>query len=130
MALLLAVPARRAAGQTPPPGRAYLFTLDLAGTPLDELPAGVKALSGVMTVVDQNGQHMLRASSPSELLITPTDAIAKMTIMPARRLERGTPVMRRKGRLSVGADADITILDYRTVLERATVEHPEATVRS
>ena len=58
-------------------------------------------------------------------VITLSDAIAKMTIMPARRLERGTPAMRRKGRLSVGADADITILDYRTVLDRATVEHPE-----
>lgn len=57
--------------------------------------------------------------------ITLSDAIAKMTIMPARRLERGAPAMRRKGRLSVGADADITILDYRTVMDRATVEHPE-----
>ncbi|HEU5219978.1 MAG TPA: amidohydrolase family protein [Gemmatimonadales bacterium] len=53
------------------------------------------------------------------------DALAKMTIMPARRLERSTAAMRRKGRLSVGADADITILDYRTILDRATVEHPE-----
>jgi N-acyl-D-aspartate/D-glutamate deacylase len=53
------------------------------------------------------------------------DAIAKMTIMPARRLEQRTAAMRRKGRLSVGADADITILDYQTVLDRATVEHPE-----
>jgi dihydroorotase len=53
------------------------------------------------------------------------DAIAKMTIMPARRLEKGSAAMRRKGRLSVGADADVTILDYATVLDRATVEHPE-----
>jgi N-acyl-D-aspartate/D-glutamate deacylase len=53
------------------------------------------------------------------------DAIAKMTLMPAQRLERRTAAMRRKGRLSVGADADVTILNYRTVLDRATVEHPE-----
>jgi len=53
------------------------------------------------------------------------DAIAKMTIMPARRLERRSSAMARKGRLSVGADADITIFDYATVADRATVEHPE-----
>ena len=58
-------------------------------------------------------------------VISLMDAIAKMTIMPAQRLEKRTAAMRRKGRLSAGADADITILDYRTVLDRATVEHPE-----
>ena len=48
-----------------------------------------------------------------------------MTILPARRLERRSEAMRRKGRLSVGADADITIFDQATVIDRATVEHPE-----
>jgi N-acyl-D-aspartate/D-glutamate deacylase len=33
--------------------------------------------------------------------------------------------MRRKGRLSVGADADIVIFDPARVRDRATVEHPE-----
>jgi dihydroorotase len=53
------------------------------------------------------------------------DALAKMTIMPARRLERRSEMMRRKGRLSPGADADITIFDLETISDRATVEHPE-----
>jgi len=53
------------------------------------------------------------------------DAVAKMTILPARRLERRAEAMRRKGRLSVGADADITIFDYATIRDQATVEHPE-----
>jgi dihydroorotase len=53
------------------------------------------------------------------------DALAKMTILPARRLERKSEVMRRKGRLSPGADADITIFDLDTISDRATVEHPE-----
>lgn len=53
------------------------------------------------------------------------EAVAKMTIQPARRLERRSEAMRRKGRLSVGADADITIFDYDAIIDRATVEHPE-----
>jgi len=51
-------------------------------------------------------------------------ALAKMTIMPARRLERGAPALRRKGRLQRGADADITVFDPATVADRATVENP------
>jgi hypothetical protein len=71
-AIGLAVLAGTAYGQpaTPPPGRPYLFVLDVQGTPLGEFPSTVQALNGVMTVVDQNGQHMLKASSPSEFLIT------------------------------------------------------------
>lgn len=53
------------------------------------------------------------------------DALAKMTILPARRLEQRSEAMRRKGRLSPGADADITIFDLATISDRATVEHPE-----
>jgi len=47
-----------------------LFILDVQGTALDEFPSSVKALNGVMTTVDKNGQRMLMASSPSEFLIT------------------------------------------------------------
>jgi dihydroorotase len=47
-------------------------------------------------------------------------AIRKMTLMPAQRLERRVPAMRNKGRLRVGADADITIFDAATVSDRST----------
>jgi N-acyl-D-aspartate/D-glutamate deacylase len=50
------------------------------------------------------------------------DAIAKMTLLPAQRLEAFVPAMRRKGRLREGADADITVFDPATVLDRATFE--------
>jgi N-acyl-D-aspartate/D-glutamate deacylase len=50
------------------------------------------------------------------------DALAKMTLLPARRIEAIVPDMRRKGRLRVGADADITVFDPATVLDRATYE--------
>jgi len=52
------------------------------------------------------------------------DAIRKMTLMPAQRLEARVPAMRQKGRLQVGADADITIFDPRTVIDRSTYREP------
>ncbi len=52
------------------------------------------------------------------------DALAKMTILPAKRLEAKAPALQKKGRLQRGADADITIFDPTTVADRATVENP------
>jgi len=52
------------------------------------------------------------------------EAIRKMTLMPAQRLEAGVPAMRQKGRLSVGADADITIFDAAKVMDRSTYREP------
>jgi N-acyl-D-aspartate/D-glutamate deacylase len=52
------------------------------------------------------------------------EAIRKMTLMPAQRLEARVPAMRQKGRLSVGADADITIFDAARVMDRSTYREP------
>jgi N-acyl-D-aspartate/D-glutamate deacylase len=51
-------------------------------------------------------------------------ALRKMTLMPARRLETRVPQMRSKGRLKVGADADIVVFDADRIIDRATYEQP------
>lgn len=56
-------------------------------------------------------------------VISLMDALRKMTIMPAQRLQAFVPAMRNKGRIRVGADADITIFNPATVIDRATYEN-------
>jgi dihydroorotase len=57
-------------------------------------------------------------------IISLQQALAKMTILPAKRLEKGAPVMKKKGRLQRGAHADITVFDPATVKDQGTVENP------
>jgi N-acyl-D-aspartate/D-glutamate deacylase len=56
--------------------------------------------------------------------ITMMDAIRKMTLMPAQRLEKLAPAFRNKGRIKVGADADITVFDPATVADKSTYQQP------
>ena len=52
------------------------------------------------------------------------DAIRKLALMPAQRLEKVAPMFRNKGRIKVGADADITVFDPATVADRSTYQQP------
>jgi N-acyl-D-aspartate/D-glutamate deacylase len=52
------------------------------------------------------------------------EALRKMTLLPAQRLEERVPLMKNKGRIRPGADADLTIFDPQTVIDNATYQEP------
>ena len=53
------------------------------------------------------------------------EALRRMTLAPAQRLEHRVPGMRNKGRLRVGADADVVVFDPLVVEDQATYERPQ-----
>ena len=64
--------------------------------------------------------HYVREQKALDLMT----ALRKMTLMPAQRLEKRAPVFKDKGRIRVGADADITVFDANRVIDKATYEEP------
>jgi N-acyl-D-aspartate/D-glutamate deacylase len=64
--------------------------------------------------------HYVREEKALDLMT----ALRKMTLMPAQRLERRAPLFRDKGRIRVGADADITVFDPNRVIDKATYDNP------
>jgi len=64
--------------------------------------------------------HYVREEKALDLMT----ALRKMTLMPAQRLEKRAPMFKVKGRIRVGADADITVFDPDRVIDKATYEEP------
>lgn len=90
----------------------------------------------VMIASDGEDGHPRNAGTFSRILaryvrergsITLMDAIRKMALMPAQRLEKSTVAARRKGRLQEGADADIVVFDPKIAADRSTYAAPRET---
>ncbi len=64
--------------------------------------------------------HYVREEKVLDLMT----ALRKMTLMPAQRLEKRAPMFKDKGRVRVGADADITVFDPGRVIDKATFDQP------
>jgi N-acyl-D-aspartate/D-glutamate deacylase len=64
--------------------------------------------------------HYVREEKALDLMT----ALRKMTLMPAQRLEKRAPAFQSKGRIRVGADADVTLFDAQRVIDKASYEEP------
>lgn len=64
--------------------------------------------------------HYVREEKVLDLMT----ALRKMTLMPAQRLEKRAPMFSDKGRIRIGADADITIFAPARIIDKATFDEP------
>jgi hypothetical protein len=113
--------------QTPSTNRVIYTTLS------ENMVRTAIASPETMIISDGNHYHPREAGTYSRVLgkyvredkaLSLMEALRKMTIMPARRLEGRVPMMKKKGRLSIGSDADITIFDPGRITDHATIETP------
>jgi len=84
-------------------------------------------------ILDQGKGHPRTAGTYARVLgryvrerqiLTLTDAIRKMTLAPAMRLERRVPSMKNKGRIRIGADADLVVFAPAKIIDRSSYEIP------
>jgi imidazolonepropionase-like amidohydrolase len=94
-----------------------------------------RAISNPMVMIASDGisehprsagtyAHVLGKYVREEKALTLMDAIRKATLLPARRLETMSPQMRQKGRVKLGADADLLVFDAGSVIDKSTFEKP------
>ncbi len=111
---------------------AALSSIDQAEIDLALAQPWVMLGSDAILEADQNN-HPRASGTFSRLLgryvrdrgvVSLMDGLAKMTSLPTRRVETMIPAMQRKGRLQRGADADITIFDPSSIIDRATIDAP------
>jgi len=99
----------------------------------DSVVDAIMANSLVAVASDGLAQHPRGAGTHARVLaryvreqklITLTEAIRKMSLMPALRLQKSTSVAKRLGRIQQGAMADIVVFDPTTIHDEATLRAP------
>lgn len=109
-------------------------TIVIFGMKDEWIKAGIKS---PITIIGSDGMPYSKYAHPrsagtfsrvlgmyvrQEKVLSLMDGLKKMTIMPAKRMEHFSPMMALKGRIQPGADADITIFDPNTIIDKATFE--------
>jgi N-acyl-D-aspartate/D-glutamate deacylase len=119
-----------------PDGQVIHHYVDEAWTRTALVEPGVIVVSDLLPMVTEESKvaphngafsRILGRYVREEGILDLEDALARMTLLPARRLEKAFPVFRKKGRLQVGADADLTIFDPARIVDRATYKNPYQT---
>ena len=89
-------------------------------------PAVMIASDGILEHPRSAGSYarVLGRYVREEKALTLMDAIRKSSLLPAQRLEAMSPQMRQKGRIKSGADADLSVFDPNSVIDKATFEKP------
>lgn len=87
---------------------------------------------GSDTIIEPSGNNHPRGAGTysrifgkyvrEDKVLSTMDAIKKVSYLPAKRMESAAPQMRYKGRIEIGADADITIFNPNTIIDKATVK--------
>ncbi len=113
----------------------HLLVAAHGSMPEEELIMALKdpyIMIGSDTIIEPSGNNHPRGAGTygrlfgkyvrEKKVLSTMDAIKKVSYLPAKRMESVAPQMRYKGRIEIGSDADITIFEPETIIDKSTVK--------